>query len=141
MSVTGPDLLRVVIATRWHTVMDAVVVIGEQLVDHPDRDRHRIRARLGRDLFARIGRSCPQHWSTQTVDVRRGQSPRRRRGRTAAEPCRWLAERDDEWRERIEWATWDLSASYRTVFDTMLPDAVQVADPLRRRAPRQPSPR
>jgi transposase len=30
---------------------------------------------------------------------------------------------------RIGWATLDLSASYRTVFDTMLPDAVQVADP------------
>ena len=29
----------------------------------------------------------------------------------------------------VAWATLDLSASYRTVFDTMLPDAVQVADP------------
>jgi len=33
------------------------------------------------------------------------------------------------WRTTIEWATPDLSASYRAVFDTMLPDAVQVADP------------
>ena len=33
------------------------------------------------------------------------------------------------WRAGIAWATLDLSASYRTVFDTMLPDAVQVADP------------
>lgn len=29
----------------------------------------------------------------------------------------------------IRWATLDLSGPYRTVFDTMLPDAVQVADP------------
>ena len=31
--------------------------------------------------------------------------------------------------QAIEWATLDLSASYEAVFDTMLPDAVQVADP------------
>lgn len=33
------------------------------------------------------------------------------------------------WRDEIEWATLDLSASYRVVFDTMLPHATQVADP------------
>ena len=33
------------------------------------------------------------------------------------------------WRDRIRWATLDLSGPYRNVFDTMLPDAVQVADP------------
>jgi transposase len=49
-------------------------------------------------------------------------------GRTAPEPCRWLAARPCEWRDRIEWATLDLSNSYRSVFDTMLPLAVQVAD-------------
>src|SRR5512134_1035023 len=49
--------------------------------------------------------------------------------RDSVEPCRWLAVRDEAWRAGIEWATLDLSASYRTVFDTMLPDATQVADP------------
>lgn len=29
----------------------------------------------------------------------------------------------------MRWATLDLSNSYRTVFDTMVPTAVQVADP------------
>ncbi|MSV81081.1 MAG: hypothetical protein F2681_15810 [Actinobacteria bacterium] len=33
------------------------------------------------------------------------------------------------WCERVRWATLDLSSSYRTVFDTMLTTAVQVADP------------
>jgi transposase len=37
--------------------------------------------------------------------------------------------RDPAWLAAIEWATLDLSTSYRTVFDTLLPDAVQVADP------------
>ena len=31
--------------------------------------------------------------------------------------------------DQIRWATLDLSGPYRSVFDTMLPDATQVADP------------
>lgn len=49
--------------------------------------------------------------------------------RAVTASSRSLAARDDTWRAGIEWATLDLSASYRMVFDTMLPDAVQVADP------------
>ncbi len=41
----------------------------------------------------------------------------------------WLARRGPAWRANIEWATLDLSGPYRSVFDTMLPDAVQIADP------------
>ena len=80
-------------------------------------------------MFARIGRFRTQLWSTQIVDVRRGQLLDVVPGRDSTEPCRWLAARDEAWRAGIEWATLDLSASYRTVFDTMLPDATQVADP------------
>ena len=109
--------------------MDAVVVIGEQLIDHPDRIGDVTALGLDETLFARIGRFRTQSWSTQIVDVRRGQLLDVVPGRTAAEPCRWLAERPQEWRDRIEWATLDLSASYRVVFDTMLPHATQVADP------------
>jgi transposase len=50
-------------------------------------------------------------------------------GRSATGPCEWLADRPDAWRDAIQWATLDLSGPYRKVFDTMLPDAVQVADP------------
>jgi transposase len=111
-------------------VMDAVVAIGEQLVDHSDRIGQVTALGLDETLFERLGRYRTQAWSTHIVDVRRGQLldvvPRR----TAPEPCRWLAARSDEWRDQIEWATLDLSASNWTVFDTMLPDAVQLADPM-----------
>jgi len=50
-------------------------------------------------------------------------------GRDSVEPCRWFAQQPAEWRDAIRWATLDLSASYRSVFDTMLPTAAQVADP------------
>ena len=109
--------------------MDAVVAVGEQLVDHPDRIGTVTALGLDETLFARIGRFRTQLWSTQIVDVRRGQLLDVVPGRDSTEPCRWLAARDEAWRAGIEWATLDLSASYRTVFGTMLPDATQVADP------------
>jgi transposase len=113
----------------WHAVMDAVVIIGEQLIDHPDRIGDVTALGLDETLFARFGRFRTQTWSTQIVDVRRGQLLDVVPGRSALEPCRWLAARPQAWLDRIEWATLDLSASYRSVFDTMLPHAVQVADP------------
>ncbi len=65
---------------------------------------------------------------------RRRAAARRRPWTSAAEPCRWLAARGD-WL-RIACATLDLSGPYQAVFDTVLPDATQIADPfLAQRAP------
>jgi transposase len=113
----------------WHTVMDAVVLYGTPLIDDPDRFGAVSAVGLDETLFAREGRFRTQCWSTQIVDVRRGQLLDIVPGRDTVEPCRWFAQQSDEWRAGIGWATLDLSASYRAVFDTMLPDAVQVADP------------
>ena len=77
----------------WHTVMDAVVAIGEQLVDHPDRIGEVTALGLDETLFAKLGKYKTQSWSTQIVDVRRGQLLDVVPGRTAPEPCRWLAAR------------------------------------------------
>jgi len=109
--------------------MDAVVAVGEQLVDHPERIGAVNALGLDETLFGRVGPFRRPLWSNQIVDVRRGQLLDVVAGRDSVEPCRWLAGRADTWRAGIEWATLDLSASYRSVFDTTLPDAVQVADP------------
>ena len=50
-------------------------------------------------------------------------------GRSAAPACEWLAAQPPPWLDGIRWATLDLSGPYRLVFNTMVPDAVQVADP------------
>lgn len=113
----------------WHTVMDAVELYGTPLIDDPDRFDIVTALGLDETLFCRQGRFRIQCWSTQIVDVRRGQLLDVVPGRDSIEPCRWLAARSDDWRAGVEWATLDLSNAYRTVFDTMLPDAVQVADP------------
>jgi transposase len=113
----------------WHAVMDAVVLYGGPLVDDPARIGTVTALGLDETLFARDGPFRCQCWSTQIVDVRVGQLLDVVAGRDHVEPCRWLAERPAEWLAGIEWATLDLSATYRVVFDMMLPDAVQVADP------------
>jgi transposase len=121
----------------WHTVMDGVALYGTPLIEDPDRFGTVHALGLDETLFCREGRFRIQCWSTQIVDVRCGQLLNVVEGRDSSEPCRWLAARSDEWRAGVEWATLDLSMSYRAVFDTMLPDAVQVADPVPRREARQ----
>ena len=114
----------------WHTVNDTVVAFGTALVDD-DPDRIGAVTALGLDetLFVRDGPWRHQLWSTSIVDVGVGRLLDVVAGRSAAEPCEWLGRRGTEWLEAIEFATLDLSGPYRSVFDTMVPDAVQVADP------------
>jgi transposase len=113
----------------WHTVMDAVALYGTPLIDDPARFGTVSAVGLDETLFARVGPFRRQLWSTQIVDVGAGQLLDIVPGRDSAAPCAWFAAQPEAWRAGIGWATLDLSASYRTVFDTMLPDAVQVADP------------
>jgi transposase len=112
----------------WHAVMDGVELYGTPLIDDPDRFGIVTALGLDETLFCREGRFRVQSWSTQIVDVRPRQLLDVVDGRDSSEPCRRLADRSDEWPFGIEWATLDLSTWCWAVFDTMLPDAVQVAD-------------
>jgi len=114
----------------WHTVNDAVIAYGTALIDDDD-DRIGDVEALGLDetLFCRVGRWRRQAWSTQIVDVAEGRLLDVVEGRSAVGPVTWLAARGEEWCSQIRWATLDLSGPYRKVFDTMLPGAIQVADP------------
>jgi transposase len=113
----------------WHTINDAVIAYGTPLVDDPDRIGSPTALGLDETLFVRVGEWHRQLWSTSIVDVEAGRLLDVVAGRSSIEPCRWLAARSEEWRANIRWGTLDLSGPYRAVFDTMLPDAVQVADP------------
>lgn len=112
-----------------HTVMDAVVLFGEPLIDDPARYATVTAVGLDETLYVREGRYRRQRWSTQVVDVQHGQLLDVLDGKDVDICCGWFAQRPPGWRERVRWATLDLSSSYRTVFDTVLPAAVQVADP------------
>ena len=50
-------------------------------------------------------------------------------GRTAETPAQWILDQPEEWREKIRWATLDLSGSCKAAFDTALLNAAQIADP------------
>ena len=114
----------------WHTVNDAVIAYGTALVDDdPDRIGDPTALGLDETLFVRVGPRHRQAFSTSIVDVRAGKLLDVVPGRSAVEPCRWLEARGSEWLANIAYATLDLSGPYRLVFDTMVPDAVQVADP------------
>lgn len=113
----------------WHTVNRAVIAYGTALVDDPARIGEVDALGLDEVLFGKVGRWRTKRWSTSIVDVGRGQLLDVVKGRDAAPACAWLADRHPAWLERIRWGTLDMSGPYRKVFDTMLPDAKQVADP------------
>ena len=113
----------------WHTVMDAAVYHGRALIDDPNRIGSTTAVGLDEVLFCRLGKFRHRCWSTQIVDVAHGQLLDVVPGRDAASTCAWFTGRPAAWCQAIEWATLDLSGPYRAVFDTMLPHAVQIADP------------
>ncbi|MGH9066072.1 MAG: ISL3 family transposase [Acidimicrobiales bacterium] len=114
----------------WHTVNDTVVAYGEALLE-TDEDRIGEVTALGLDevLMVRVGPFHRQHFTTQLVDVRRGQLLDVVPGRGSAEPMGWLAERGPAFRDGIDYGTLDLSGPYRRVFAVMTPTATLVADP------------
>ena len=113
----------------WDPVMDAVATFGQALIDDPDRFGDVEALGMDETLRARTGPWKTQQWSTQIVDVNAGQLLDVVEGRDSTGPCEWLAARPQVWLDGIRWATLDLSGPYRKVFDTMLPEAEQVADP------------
>jgi transposase len=114
----------------WHTINQAVIGYGQALLA-ADVDRIGTVDALGLDetLFVRQGRFRRRAWATSVVDVGTGRLLDMIEGRTAAAACEWLDGQPPGWRDQIRWATLDLSGPYRLAFTTMVPDAVQVADP------------
>jgi len=114
----------------WHTVNGTVVAYGEALLE-TDEHRFATVSALGLDevLMVRDGPYRRQRFSTQLVDVDRGQLLDIVPGRSGAGPMAWLAEQGAAFRSAIEYGTLDLSGPYRRVFEVMVPDATLVADP------------
>lgn len=95
----------------WHTAMDAVVLFGGPLVDDPARYASVTAVGLDETLYVREGRYRVQRWSTQVVDVERGQLLDVLDGKDVPTCCAWFAARPTGWYERVRWATLDLSSS------------------------------
>ena len=117
------------LGTDWHTINNTVHAFGGPLIDDPDRIGEVEALGLDETLFFKKGQWRTQQWGTSIVDVGQGRLLDMVQGRTAAAPCAWLANQSQCWLDRIRYAALDLSGPYRLVFNTMVPDAVQVADP------------
>ena len=113
----------------WHTVNDAVVTFGEALVDHPGRFGAVASLGLDEHLFAKLGERRRRHFVTAIVDVEAGQLLDLVPDRRAEAPIAWLRDRGETWLAGVTSGTLDLSATYKSVFDTVLPGAELVADP------------
>lgn len=80
-------------------------------------------------LFWRQGRWRTKVWCTSVVDVGGRQLIDIVAGRTAESAAGWFLAQPAEWRDGIRWAVLDMSGPYRTAYDRVLPNALQVADP------------
>jgi len=94
----------------WHTINDAVLAYGQQLVDHPDRIGDVTALGLDEVLFARRGKWRARQWSTSIVDVSTGRLLDVVDGRDAAPACRWLQMRGPGWRGQIRTGRWTCPA-------------------------------
>lgn len=114
----------------WHTVSKEVNRWGEALLE-ADRDRVGMVEALGLDetLFLRQGSWRRRMWITAAVDIRNRRLIDVFPGKDAKGAVRWLLEQPAWRREKIRWATLDLSRAYRAAYQRALPQAVQIADP------------
>ena len=114
----------------WHTVNDEVRCWGEALLE-ADTSRVGTVGAVGVDetLFWRQGRWRTKVWCTSVVDVGGRQLIDIVGGKTANSAEAWFRSQPVGWRDGIRWAVLDMSGPYRTAYNRVLPNALQVADP------------
>jgi len=113
----------------WHTINDAVLSYGEALIEHPDRFGDVSSLGLDEHLMVRTGEKHKLEFVTTIVDVQRAQLLDVVVDRKAEGPKQWLRARGEQWCEKVTAGAIDLSATYKSVFDDVLPHASLVADP------------
>ena len=114
---------------EWHTINDAVLAYGNSLVNHPERFRDVTSLGLDEHLMVRDGERRRRQFVTAIVDVDRAQLLDIVPDRTADTAKAWLLGREEQWLSHVTAGTLDLSATYKSVFDAVLPHAELVADP------------
>ena len=119
----------------WNTVMRAVRVYGQPLVDDPHRLDQITAVGVDEHVWQHAGRSPTgfrrTRFATGIVDLTPGRPARLLDvvdGRTGTVYAAWLAERDQQWRDRIKVAALDPFRGYATALHTQLPHATRVLD-------------
>jgi transposase len=113
----------------WHTVNGAVIAYGHALLE-ADTGRIGTVTAVGLDetSFVRRGRFRRTEWATTITDVAGRRLLDVVPGRTNDSVTAWFEARSDAWLANIVWACLDLSGSYRSIYNSVLPHAELVAD-------------
>jgi transposase len=112
----------------WHTIMGAVVELGEQLLADDDRLERVVALGLDEHNFLRGSYRSPTSWVTAFVDLDAGRLLDVVQDRTAMAVQRWIAAQPAGWRDGVATAAIDPYQGYATALHRLLPDAQVVVD-------------
>lgn len=115
----------------WHTVMRAVTQLGAPLVEAGNRLRGVTALGVDEHAWQRANRHRRTQFATGIVDLTPGRPARLlevTEGRSGAAYSRWLAARDQAWRQQVTVAALDPFRGYLTALRTHLPAATHVLD-------------
>ncbi|GIU93336.1 MAG: ISL3 family transposase [Acidimicrobiia bacterium] len=113
----------------WDTVMAAVKLHGEPLVDDPERVGAVEELGVDETSFLKANRSHPTIYATGLVDTRAGILIDMVEGNTACDLREWCDRQPTEWLSGIGTVSIDLTDSYRSGLSPHLNHALRVADP------------
>jgi transposase len=115
----------------WGTVWRAVQEYGTPLVEDPHRLDDVTALGVDEHVWQHAGPKRRTRFATGIVDLTPGRRARPLNvveGRTGKVYADWLAEREQEWRERIAVAALDPFRGYASALCTELPHAIRVLD-------------
>lgn len=113
----------------WDTVMAAVKVHGEPLVDHPARVGQVSELGVDETSYLKANREHPTLYATGLVDTKAGILIDMVEGNTAADLRKWCRRQPEEWLQGVGTVSIDLTDSYRSGLSPHLDHATRVADP------------
>jgi transposase len=125
------EAVRVELGVGWNTVMRAVRVHGNPLVQDPDRLDGISGLGVDEHVWQHAGPRRRTGFATGVVDLTPGRPPRVlevMKGRTGKVYADWIAEREQAWRDRIDFAALDPFRGYASALTTQLPQTTRVLD-------------
>jgi transposase len=115
----------------WGTVMRAVTEVGTPLIDEPDRLEDVRGLGVDEHAWQHANAQRPTQFATGIVDLTPGRPARLLDvvpGRSGTVYGNWIAQRDQQWRDRVRVAALDPFRGYLNALRTHLPDATHVLD-------------
>jgi transposase len=118
------------LGVTWHTVMDAITLWGELLIEDPGRVGATSAIGVDETSFLAATATEGTRWVSSICDVQGRKVIDLIEGRQALDLDRWLVSQPDEWKAAVTITVCDLHEPFRAALARHLPDATAVADPM-----------